>query len=406
MAEANAGSAVGADDLTDELLLESYVSRREEAAFAALVRRYGPLVLSVCRRVLHHEQDAEDAFQAVFCVLARKAGSIRKRAAVGAWLHGVAYRIARKARARKGRHRVSETDLRGIPAAEGSPEWVWRELRPILDQEVNRLPRKYRQAFVLCNLEGQTNEQAAVQLGCPLGTVLSRLARARERLRVRLTRRGLALSAGALAAALESHAAGATVQAGLAKAAVHAGVRYGAGQPVAAGIAALADGFLKALSRARLTSGLGLVSALGLVVVFLLWFPWRGAGPAASPEADREKLQGSWQVVSIEKVGQLEANPEMKFVFADNQLTLIVAGIRTPPMLFVLDPSQEPKAIDYSMPAGKVLRGIYQVDGDSLQLCLDYDVAGTGGKRPTAFRPQPDAPVLVLRRERAEPDRP
>jgi uncharacterized protein (TIGR03067 family) len=303
---------------------------------------------------------------------------------------------------------VSETDLRDIPAAEGSPEWVWRELRPILDQEVNRLPRKYRHAFVLCNLEGQTNEQAAVQLGCPLGTVLSRLARAREQLRARLTRRGLALSAGALAATLESHAAGAALQAGLAKAAVQAGVRYAAGQPVAAGIAALADGFLKALIRARLTSGLALVSALGVVVVFLLllWFPWRGAGPAASPEAEPDKLQGSWQVVSIEKVGQVEANPDMRFVFADNQLTLIVAGIRTPPMLFVLDPSQEPKAIDYSMPAGKVLRGIYQVNGDSLQLCLDYDLAGTGGKRPTAFRPQPDAPVLVLRRDRTEPDRP
>jgi RNA polymerase sigma factor (sigma-70 family) len=398
MAEAITETAVGDDNLTDELLIERYVTRREEAAFAALVRRHEPLVLSVCRRVLHHEQDAEDAFQAVFCVLARKAGSIRKRAAVGAWLHGVAYRIARKARARRRLKRVPETDIRDIPAPEGSPEWVWRELRPILDEEVDRLSKKPRQAFVLCYLEGQTNEQAAAQLGCPLGTVLSRLARARERLRARLTRRGLALSAGALAAALGSPAVRAAEQAGLAEAAVQAGVRYAAGQPVAAGVAALADGFLKALIRARLTSALGLLSALGVVVVFLLWFHSRDAVPAASLQAEREKLQGSWQVVSIEKVGQVEANPDMRFVFTDNHLTLVIEGIHLP-MRFVIDPSQEPKAIDYTFPSGKVVRGIYRVDGDSLQLCLDYDLAGTGGTRPTAFRPQPDAPVLLLRRE-------
>src|SRR5712692_1766406 len=121
-AGANSGEAATGDEPADDVLLERFTTRREEAAFAALVQRHGPLVLGVCRRVLQHEQDAEDAFQAVFCVLARKAGSIRKRAAVGAWLHGVAYRIARKARAGKGRQRVSETDLRDIPAAEGAPE--------------------------------------------------------------------------------------------------------------------------------------------------------------------------------------------------------------------------------------------------------------------------------------------
>jgi RNA polymerase sigma factor (sigma-70 family) len=416
---------MGADNLTDEVLLERYMSRREEAAFAVLVRRYGPLVLSVCRRVLQHEQDAEDAFQAVFCVLARKAASIRQRAAVGAWLYAVAYRIARKARANRGRRPVPSSDLPDIPAAEGSPAWAWKELRPILDAEVNRLPMKCRQAFILCYLEGRTNEQAAAQLGCPLGTVVSRLAQARQRLRARLTRRGLALSAGLLAAALGHHAAARAVQAELAEAAVQTGLRYAAGQPVATGVAKLADGFLKAVFRARLTITVGLVSTFAVVVavVGLLWYRSRGAGEgnppaptarvAATPQTEREKLQGSWQVVSMEKAGQRtpagQEFPGMGFRFSGDQWSMLVQGNQTPLMPCVLDPSQEPKAIDCTMLPGKTLLGIYRVEGDSLTLCLDFDPAGTGGKRPTTFRTQPDAPdvtLFVLRREPAGPGGP
>jgi RNA polymerase sigma-70 factor (ECF subfamily) len=169
-------------------LLERFARRRDEAAFAALVRRHGPLVLSVCRRVLRHEQDAEDAFQATFLVLARKAGSIRKRESVGSWLYGVAYRIARKAKASKARQPVQLTKLREIAAAESSHEWMTYELRALLDQEVNRLPDKYRLPFVMCYVEGKTNKEAAQQLRCPVGTLASRLVRACARLRGRLTR--------------------------------------------------------------------------------------------------------------------------------------------------------------------------------------------------------------------------
>src|SRR5262245_22321966 len=146
----NRGNAAGTvDEPGDEVLLARFTARRDEAAFAALVRRHGPLVFSVCRRVLHHEQDAEDAFQAVFCVLARKAGAIRQGTAVGAWLHAVACRVARKAKTVQVRRPVYERDLPEVPAPDDTPEWVWQELRPVLDEEVNRLPERYRQPFVL-----------------------------------------------------------------------------------------------------------------------------------------------------------------------------------------------------------------------------------------------------------------
>jgi RNA polymerase sigma factor (sigma-70 family) len=422
MADANAVSAMATDELTDEVLLERYTSRREEAAFAILVRRYSPLVLSVCRRVLHHEQDAEDAFQAVFCVLARKAASIRQRAAVGAWLHAVAYRIARKARAKRGRQPVSRSNLPDIPDAEGSPEWAWKELRPILDEEVNRLPKKCRQVFILCYLEGLTNEQAAAHIGCPLGTVLSGMSRARELLRARLTRRGLALSAGILTAALGHHAAATAVQAALAETAVQTGLRYAAGRPVAAGVARLADEFLRTVLRARLAITVGLVSVLGVVVtvVSLPWYRSRGGGAgntpgaavvAATPETERAKLQGNWKVISFTMAGKPFADKDLqglRFTFAGSEWVMSTPGQPLPLRPFVLAPSQEPKAVDFTTPAGKVLRGIYRLDGDSLMLCVDHDPMGTG-KRPTAFQSLPDAPdvgLFVLHREPAGPGGP
>jgi RNA polymerase sigma factor (sigma-70 family) len=419
MTGADTVSARGADELPDEVLLERYMARREEAAFTALVRRYSPLVLSVCRRVLHHEQDAEDAFQAVFCILARKADLIRKRGAVGAWLHAVAYRVAYKARARRGRQPVSQSDLPDIPAAEGSPEWAWKELRTVLDAEVSRLPMKCRQAVILCYLEGRTNEQAAAQLGCPVGTVVSRLAQARQRLRARLTRRGLALSAATLAAVLSRHAAATAVQAGLAEMAVQTSLRYAAGQPIGTGVATLADGFLKTLLRTRLTAAVSLVSALAVVtaVPCLFWYrPWgAGAGNipspaarvAATPESEREKFQGGWQVLATRKAAGPDAVQAKGFRFTgDDWAVLFGEGFWTPPIPFKLDPSQEPKAIDCIMAPGMTALGIYRFDGDSLTLCLNWVAVENGGKRPTAFRPQPDDPKVIvyeLKRESTGP---
>src|SRR5262245_53862403 len=156
--------------LSDAELLERVVSQRDTAAFEVLVWRHGALVLGVCRRLLRHEQDAEDAFQAAFLILLRKAGSIGKRQSLGSWLYKVAYRVSLRARARRRARR--EQPGGDVPAREATPELIWRDLRPVLDEEVDGLPEKYRTPFILCYLEGLTNEEAGRQIGCPRGTVL------------------------------------------------------------------------------------------------------------------------------------------------------------------------------------------------------------------------------------------
>jgi RNA polymerase sigma factor (sigma-70 family) len=230
--------------LTDSQLVERFVAQRDQAAFEVLVWRHGPKVLGVCRRVLRHEQDAEDAFQATFLVLVRKAGSIGKRQAVASWLYRVAYRVALRARAVAGKRAARETPVADVPAAEVADP-AWGDLRPVLDEEVNRLPEKYRAPFILCYLDGKTNEQAARELGCPKGTVLSRLAWARARLRVRLTRRGLGLSAGLTGAALAPEAAAAVVPATLVDSTLKAVLPVAGGQAagvVSGSVAALTQG--------------------------------------------------------------------------------------------------------------------------------------------------------------------
>jgi RNA polymerase sigma factor (sigma-70 family) len=180
--------------LSDGQLLQRFAARTDQAAFATLVQRHGPLVLGVCRRVLQHDQDTEDAFQATFVVLARKAGSISKHESLASWLYKVAYRIALRARSDKARRHTHEQLTPPRPTDPALGNVVQRELQQILDEEVQRLPEKYRAPILLCYLQGQTNEEAAAVLRCPTGTVKIRLLRGREILRKRLVRRGLALS--------------------------------------------------------------------------------------------------------------------------------------------------------------------------------------------------------------------
>jgi RNA polymerase sigma factor (sigma-70 family) len=260
-------SRPGCGGLSDAELLERFVAQRDEAAFEVLVWRHGPAVLGVCRRVLRHEEDAEDAFQATFLVLVRKAGAIGRRQAVGSWLYRVAYRVALRAKAGAAKRSALPTAALDVPADERVPDWVWGDLRPVLDDEVNRLPEKYRAPFVLCYLDGLTNEEAARELGCPKGTVLSRLAWARERLRARLARRGLAPSAGLLGTALAADAA-AAVPAALVEATLQTGMRMAAGEAVVGGpVAALAEGVLRTMLWNKVQIVTGCVLAVAVLTV-------------------------------------------------------------------------------------------------------------------------------------------
>jgi RNA polymerase sigma factor (sigma-70 family) len=239
----------------DGALLERFVADNDAAAFEALVHRHGPMVLGVCRRILADSHDADDAFQATFLVLARRAATVRTPDAVGAWLHAVAWQVATRARRARGRRNqtVVLTSLDVSETEGGAAELEWRELRPVLDEELGRLPEKYRAPVVLCYLEDRSNAEAAEQLGWPVGTVKGRLARARSLLQTRLARRGVALGAGLLAAAGAARGAFATpLPAALAKATVHQAALVAAGAaPTLAGVppavAALYRGGLRAM---------------------------------------------------------------------------------------------------------------------------------------------------------------
>jgi RNA polymerase sigma factor (sigma-70 family) len=237
-----------AGDQGDGRLLELFLTRRDESAFELLLHRHGPMVLGVCRRVLGDGPDAEDAFQATFLVLVRSGHRVRPRDQVGNWLYGVAYRTALEARRAAARRRLKES--RVMPRAQAAED-VWTELWPVLDVELSRLPERYRAPLVLCDVEGITRKEAARQLGWPEGTVSSRLSRAREILSRRLTRHGLALSAGILAGFLEQGTATAVVPSPLVGSTVKAAVLTAAGQTAAAHfVAANAVGLMQRVVRA------------------------------------------------------------------------------------------------------------------------------------------------------------
>lgn len=184
----------------DAELLERYVHHRDEAAFELLLWRHGAMVHNVCRRILPREQDAEDAFQATFLAFVRKAGSINRRGSVASWLHKVAYRVALEVRERARKTAAVEKPGGEMHAVQPACDPQWSDVRPILDEELNRLPERLRRPIVLCYLEGKSNAEAARELGCRLGTIYSRLSRGRELLRRRLLRRGVTLSVAALTA--------------------------------------------------------------------------------------------------------------------------------------------------------------------------------------------------------------
>jgi RNA polymerase sigma factor (sigma-70 family) len=276
----------GAAGVTDGDLLTRYVRQRDEAAFEALVRRHGPLVLGVCRRVLHNPHDAEDAFQATFLVLVRKAATLRRPGTVANWLYGVAYRTAQQARRAVLKRRAKEANV--VPRAEAAPDG-WAELRDVLDQELERLPEKYRAVVGLCDLQGATGQEAALHLGLPPGTVASRLARGRARLAKRLTRHGLAIAGAALAGTLSQNAS-AAVPGALVSGTSRAASLFAGGRAVPAGmlsarVVALTEGVLRTMLLTKLKVTVAvvlLVCALGAGAGAGIL---RGQAPTAEPAA-------------------------------------------------------------------------------------------------------------------------
>jgi RNA polymerase sigma factor (sigma-70 family) len=297
-----------ADSPSDGELLERYASRRDDGAFAALVQRHGPVVLGVCRRVLRDAHEAEDAFQATFLVLVRKAGSLDRRGSLGGWLHGVAHRVARRARSQATRRPVCAPEPLDVPSPDGEAEptrsVMRRELGAVLDEELQRLPEKYRAALVLCDLQGKTHDEAARELRWPRGSLAKRLAGARDRLRRRLTGHGVTLSAGALAAALAETAQ--AVPPALVQMTLDSATRFAAGQalPHSARAVALAKGVLQAMTLSKVKTIAAVILPLGLLVGGAAWFHEASGAPApeAAPAFPRRML-------AIRPNNYLYANP-------------------------------------------------------------------------------------------------
>ena len=400
---------------TDERLLRDYVASQDADAFAAIVRRHGRLVSGVCRRVLGREQDVEDAFQATFLVLVRKAPSMSRPNLLGNWLYGVAYRIASKIRSANIRQRTREAPMVELPAPDANDDASWRDLRRVLDDELRRLPLRYRRPIVLFYLEGKSAEEVATALGRPRGTVLSQLARAREQLRIRLSRRNLALSVGVLASLLERTASSdAAVPDRLLDLGTQTLPASGAG--VSAQAQLLAQQILKDMLLRRLwTIGSPLVAAVLAPWVGFLSYGTLNAPPVGALDAppaavvqaearsDLDGLQGDWQVVAAEQGGRVL--PKDQFPFTTLRIrddTILHEG--GPHQLlkvrFRLHPDQQPKAMDMESEGyhGDLYHAIYALEGDTLTICRPDNAT-----RPTESASSPGSNVLLYTAKRIRP---
>jgi RNA polymerase sigma factor (sigma-70 family) len=255
--------------VADAELLEQFIAHRDHGAFELLVRRHGPMVLGVCKRVLGNETDAEDAFQATFLVLVRKATAIIPRTQVGSWLHGVAHKTALKAKAMARRRRVKEREASAARGRNATDD-TWESLLEILDGALNALPEKYRAPIVLCDLEGLSYREAAARLRCPQGTLSGRLTRARALLARRVARHGVPVTSAALAALLARDAS-ASVPPSLTAWTTRAGAFLATGKVLTEGVVSskvtsLAEGVLKMLLLSKLKRATGVFLLLAAVI--------------------------------------------------------------------------------------------------------------------------------------------
>jgi RNA polymerase sigma factor (sigma-70 family) len=283
-----------ATNLPDGELLECYITRRDETAFATLVRRHGPMVLGVCRRILRNEADAEDAFQATFLVLVSKAASVRPRGMVSNWLYGVAHNTALKAKAMNRKRHTKELAAGKTPKAQIADE-IWQQLQGLVDGELSHLPDNYRVPIVLCDLEGKTVKQAALHLGWPQGTVATRLRRGRQLLARRLSKSGLAISGALVAAVCSEAAASVRLSPSCVVSTNQAAKLFAAGKAAAPGaISAKVTALTEGVLRAMLLTKLKLLTAVFAVLVMFV----SGAGllvQQAAPAAAAGQAQTNYK---------------------------------------------------------------------------------------------------------------
>jgi RNA polymerase sigma factor (sigma-70 family) len=401
---------------SDADLLRRFVTARDDAAFTLIVRRHGPMVFGVCRRMLGHQQDAEDAFQAAFLVLARKAHTVCPDG-LSRWLYGVAVRVANKARTRRSRRTPTPADLNEIPGRPAEPPNDWL---PLVDAALARMSDRDRGPILLCDLLGRSRAEAAAELGVGEGTLSSGLARARAKLRVKLARLGVVPGVLTVAALAPE-----TVPAALIES------TRGAASTAAR---ELADGVLRAMFLANVMK----LSAAGVCMigaaVGVVWLPAAGARPVpvvqevpkpappakgepAKPDSDLARIQGTW-VIETATGGTGRDNAAAwhlsRVVFDGSRVNLPMYAVTE--QSFHLDPARDPKRIDFQLHnvarrarSGRLtgledetLPGIYKFDGDKLKLVVDFSELK---ERPDSFEePKKDSPfmLLVLRRPTKE----
>ncbi|HLN27941.1 MAG TPA: sigma-70 family RNA polymerase sigma factor [Gemmataceae bacterium] len=407
-------------ELSDCELLERFIGDKDDAAFTVLVERHGPLVLGVCRRALGNPDDAEDAWQATFLVLARKAASIRKTASLSCWLHRVASSVAANLRRERSRRTCHEREVRPPTNCDAAAELTWREVRAALDEELDRLPERYRAPIILCYLDGRTRDEAARLLALTPGALHGRLERARRMLCERLTRRGLTLSGALLATGLGAGAAQAALSPTVALSAIKAAVVFAGGEMPMKGLVSthalsLAQEVLKKMLVTKLTFGTATVLGVG---IFLATVGGTFA-PARSPQnatlqrgkdvavavknpdhpedagaADARALEGEWQAVELEVNGKKNASEdvkELRMIFKANEITVKSASGegRERKQTFKLVPGHSPKAIDITsldgQEKGQTAACIYTLKKDRLIICYPQT---DPGKRPAEFKTQ------------------
>ena len=430
------GSLVG---LPDGQLLDRFVARREGAVFEAIVRRHGPMVWGVCRRVLRDHHDAEDAFQATFLVLARRAASVVPREKVGHWLYGVAHRTATKARATRARRRGRECQVADMPEPEAVPQAPRDDFGDLLDREVGRLPEKYRVPVVLCELEGKSHREVAEELGWPIGTVSGRLSRARAMLAGRLSRRGVPLSAGSLAVLLAQHAASAamppTLVASTSTAAIGFSIGRAASGLITPAVASLAEGMLKTMMLSKFKAAATVVLVLGLVSGGAVYSNRSAAGAhgakdgaagvvkrADVPVADRPEgagddvgqdraaakaepdFRGRWQATRFlidARPNPVDAVETLELLLGEGSYRFTGgpgAGPRAKGSKegrIRVDLTKVPHEIDLipssGVYKGLVQEGIFEVKGDTLKLCYGMPTIA----RPAEFATRPNSGIYL-----------